>query len=360
MPGTEWNVFREERDELRLIAAPRAKVIPLPNRAFHEEEYDIDERTAEDRKRARNLRRRRLVKVTSTLGNIMVRIALANIGTVNRDNLHLTSLLSELAYHSPDTIRDIRIMDKIRGRIEPGFPVVVTGNEPTDPQAVVWMFTGEKTVYLAFRGNHDLGEVYYALGLSRDKSVADSTETIHPSFAKDFMGMEPHLRPQIEAVLNRVDRIIVTGHGLGAALATLAAPFYSEIFPDEAVECYTYGGPKVGGRDFSSWFKSKVDISVRVIASSDPIPFLPLGREDFTHTTDAICITKAGYGESWSTNVKPSPALLDGIDRIDFDDFSWQQSCSKYRRRVSAALSRLDRQQTSKTYITGPSKPRGA
>ena len=356
---TEWNVYRDEKDELKLSTALAAKRISFPIRGDRVEEYDPFQRMEADRKKARRLRRRRLVRVTSGLGLISVRIALTDIGNFDRKALQMSSVLSELVYHSPDVLRDMALMRGIKRRIESGFPVVIAGNEPTDAQASIWLFPDASELYISFRGDHDLDDLYFALGLS-ERSVADLTDTVHPSFLATFMEMEPLIRPQVESTLNRIDRIIVTGHGLGAALATLAAPFFAEVFPDEKVDCFTFGGPKVGGRDFSDWFNTRVDRAVRVIASSDPVPYFPLGREDYHHVTDATCITKAGYCESWSINVKPSAALLDGIDRIEFDEFRWQQTSTRYRKRVGAALSRSDHHHTSKSYITVPSKLRGA
>ncbi len=356
----EYCTFQLDDNSLKPLATLKAKVIAYPVRTDVAKPYDPDERMCEDRKLARKLRRRRLLRVTSTLGLIKIRVALTDIKSVGAEVLQQACILSELAYHSPEMVQVNSLFLNAKKHALQGFPVVVSGTESTDPQAVLWRFTDTSDLYIAFRGQHDLDKVYYSLGIGEKSSIADSSETVHSSFLKTFMELEPTLRPVIEAELNSVTRIILTGHGLGGAIATIAAPFIAELFPDEQVQCYTFGSPMVGGRDFNDWFKQKVNRAVRIVCSSDPVPYLPLGREDFKHPVDAVCITRSGFCEAWSSNVKPSPEVLDGIERIDFDEWRWQQSCQKYKRRISEAVSRSNRRETSKSFVTPVSKARGA
>lgn len=82
--------------------------------------------------------------------------------------------------------------------------------------------------------------------------------------------------PQIEPVLDRVQaRTIITGHSLGAALATLATSLYT---PDAL---YTFGSPRVGDLAFIGTLKT-VNALRRYVNCCDlvtRIPPEPLGYE---------------------------------------------------------------------------------
>ena len=73
-------------------------------------------------------------------------------------------------------------------------------------------------------------------------------------------------------------RMIVTGHSLGGALATLAAadirkiddPWYSEN-----TELYTYGSPRVGNEATARFLTKQSNYSYRVTSMHDPVPRIP-------------------------------------------------------------------------------------
>lgn len=335
--------------------------ISIPLDLDHSKPFDPDVRILESRRRAKKLRRRRLVRVTSTLGLINVRIAPSSITQFSNNDLKRSCLLSELAYHSPQVFAQVPYVGILLSDMSKGFPINIGGAEATDPQATLWLFKKTADLFVSFRGQYDGDKVYYSLGTAPN-SVASSSKNVHEIFVTDLMNMEPYIRWWIENSVNSIKRIIVTGHGLGGSLATIAAPLFAESFPDLSVSCITFGASRVGGSDFNDWFRDRVSDHVRVIDSSDPIPYLPLGRADLGHPSDALCITRSGYVETWGAGVQPSAQVLEGIERIDFDEWRWQHSAQKYRKRVDAAISRGKSGQTGKEYVITPPKPsrRGA
>jgi predicted lipase len=70
-------------------------------------------------------------------------------------------------------------------------------------------------------------------------------------------------------------RLIVTGHSLGAALATLAALDLKANFPQLNIILYNFGSPRVGNTDFASYYQSKIGTSWRITNNRDIVPHYP-------------------------------------------------------------------------------------
>jgi hypothetical protein len=70
-------------------------------------------------------------------------------------------------------------------------------------------------------------------------------------------------------------RILVTGHSLGGALASLAALEIKNENPGARVGSYTYGSPRVGNKLFSDMYNAVVPDTFKLATKEDPIPHQP-------------------------------------------------------------------------------------
>jgi len=100
----------------------------------------------------------------------------------------------------------------------------------------------------------------------------------------------------------------VTGHSLGAALATHAAAHITKA-GHKVIEFYNFGSPRVGNAKFSQWFDNivKANTKARVTHSHDPVPHLPLHDWGFNHISHEIFYKGKktdGYVSCSDTNVK--------------------------------------------------------
>lgn len=87
-------------------------------------------------------------------------------------------------------------------------------------------------------------------------------DTIHNSILKDV------------DTFNQTSKIILTGHSLGGALATIASCYLMEMgVHTENINVYTFGSPPVGTIDFCDFYKEKLDI-YRLVNSNDVVPQL--------------------------------------------------------------------------------------
>lgn len=129
---------------------------------------------------------------------------------------------------------------------------------------------------------------------------------------------------------NQAERVIITGHSLGGALATLCADVVCEMGLDiEAV--ITFGSPRVGNRTFARRYNEDLaDVTHRVVNARDPVPWLPLPLWSprtgiYTHVDSLVYLPQAGEPEDDSALwLHPGDLLttlfVEGLRRRWFQD----------------------------------------
>ena len=93
--------------------------------------------------------------------------------------------------------------------------------------------------------------------------------------------------------------ILVTGHSLGGALATLAALHLKGKLSNfkNAFHFYTFGSPRVGNFFFSNHLNTVFSNGAysRVTHYDDPVPHLPLDIQGFNHGGNEVWYNKDAY-----------------------------------------------------------------
>lgn len=89
-------------------------------------------------------------------------------------------------------------------------------------------------------------------------------------------------------------KVILTGHSLGGAVATLGAAYLRKA--GIPLDLYTYGSPRVGNDKFTTWFSSQKGGQWRVTHESDPVPRLPPMGVGYRHVTPEYWLTG---GDTW-------------------------------------------------------------
>ena len=133
-------------------------------------------------------------------------------------------------------------------------------------------------------------------------------------------------------------KLIITGHSLGGALATLFA-FRMELKqPGIVKSLVTFGAPRVGGKKFASMADKILGAkALRVVNNNDLIPRLPhcipfcylWGQSQYTHCFDELYIDRAGVGK---TNPHWVSKMIDRILGYRFGDLFGEHS--QYKERV--------------------------
>ena len=114
---------------------------------------------------------------------------------------------------------------------------------------------------------------------------------VHRGFATLY---SPIAQQVIEAArkLDPSRPIYITGHSLGASLATLAAMDLAMQLPElrEQLRLYTYAGPRVGNVEFAEAHSRLVPNNYRIVNMADSVPTAPpttVGKLVFAHAGQA-------------------------------------------------------------------------
>ena len=125
----------------------------------------------------------------------------------------------------------------------------------------------------------------------------------------------------------------LTGHSLGAALATLAAARWREH--DKPVHgLYTFGSPRVGDRDFERTFNQDFGArNFRLVNNADLVTRVPLRAMGFSHAGTPLVFTDKGKLEAdpglWSAFLNRMQGRIDDLGKLGLADLK-QHSIDQY------------------------------
>ena len=181
------------------------------------------------------------------------------------------------------------LVEKLRGG---GFELLDEFNDPvTDTQAFLVVTPRHQFVVLAFRGT----EVTSKKDISTDAKVLkipSITEKIkiHGGFQKAYDSVSEQIEKSLLEKLNEMP-LYITGHSLGAALATVAAISIEQkkYFRDQIAACYTFGSPRVSTKALDLDFKSPI---YRVVNTTDIVTMVP--TFGFRHIGDIRFLERGG------------------------------------------------------------------
>jgi triacylglycerol lipase len=168
---------------------------------------------------------------------------------------------------------------KLRGG---GFRLVdIFNSDETDTQAFL-AASGDFAV-LAFRGT-EVKKKKDVLTDLRATQIAAIEGGVH----KGFQSAYDSVKDQIETCLGTLDEkmpIYITGHSLGAALATVATQNLDQRdkFRERIAACYTFGSPRVGNRKYDRFFKAPI---YRMVNTTDIVTVIPLLIMRYVHIGD--------------------------------------------------------------------------
>lgn len=276
--------------------------------------------------------------LTMTLVRDAVQYAFFDGATAEKQRLQDTDVAADvaasasaakLAYSAPHVVKSHDFAE-----IE-YFDAPPNSGESTN--AYAWIVrnpdTGVRTAYVAFRGTQDTRDMLADLDVwetklpdpwGRSDGAAESSALnkvrVHNGFLCQFKAVQHAVARYLKSRAGQYDRIVFTGHSLGAALAVLAAALYpsptststtkeiaaprdphdSNVDEDDVrfaenanakgggggssrvpVYCHTFGCPRVGDDKFAAYYGRVVHgaNSWRVYNYEDPVPMVPMSWE---------------------------------------------------------------------------------
>lgn len=196
--------------------------------------------------------------------------------------------------------------------------VSAIGYENTGTQAFIASSdesNAESILLIAFRGTErddprdllsdaDLRKTPWIIDESTKKSIGE----VHNGFAKALTdGGEKSVLNQIKNAIRELDgkfsKILLTGHSLGAALATLTAADFKSVAWSTKVFLFTYGSPLVGDSQFANQTASINH--QRFVNCCDLVTRMPPEALNFVHVGNLKYIDRHG-----KIIDSPSPELI--------------------------------------------------
>src|SRR5690349_10460864 len=188
--------------------------------------------------------------------------------------------MSQLAYDHYENDYDARklFITKLQSG---GFELIKTFNDDqTDTQA--FLARNDQYAVLAFRGTEiDKWEDMKIDATASKVSVLQGR--VHAGFKIAYQSVGQDIEANV-LQLNGLP-LYITGHSLGAALATVATQTleHNPRIREMIAACYTFGSPRVGNTEYDIEFKSPI---YRVVNTTDIVTVIPLLLMGYIHIGD--------------------------------------------------------------------------
>jgi len=104
---------------------------------------------------------------------------------------------------------------------------------------------------------------------------------VHRGIYRKYLSLRDQLHDAV--VQHAPRRLLLTGHSLGGALATMAAADLNAHFQDVTLDVVTFGAPRTGNKEFAALLQSSVNLYVRVSDPVDLVTDLPGVLLGFSH-----------------------------------------------------------------------------
>ena len=128
------------------------------------------------------------------------------------------------------------------------------------------------------------------------KTGWDENSMVHRGFAAAYRSVGAEILSEL--LDKRAESVVIAGHSLGGALATLAVEVIADAGCDIA-GVYTFGSPRVGNGAFArSYNEDMADVTFRIVNARDPVPWLPFPLPVrtglYTHVGQRVYLTHDG------------------------------------------------------------------
>lgn len=168
-----------------------------------------------------------------------------------------------------------------------------------------YVIYNDSDIIIACRGTEPTEFADIKADLNVEKVAIEEGVLVHKGFYKSVERIWPGLERALKA--KKTQNIWVTGHSLGAAMATVVAVRLCRDRYRDDLQLFTYGSPRVGNEGFFNLFNDCKIKAHRFINNNDAVTAVP--RWNFKHVGDRV------YMNHWG-NVREMTAMQRAKDRL--------------------------------------------
>lgn len=186
-----------------------------------------------------------------------------------------------------------------------------------------YRFQNKSDMVIACRGTQPSEFNDIKADLRATPVLSETVSRVHKGFKLEVDELYPMIREDLHPKAFGKRTLWVTGHSLGAAMATIIAArcTLDEEMPN-VHELYTYGSPRVGWRKYC---KSSPVKHYRWRNNNDIVTTVPLALMGYTHHGDSCYINAYGQVRNLTTWQRVKDKLRGmwmGIKQLRIDNFS--------------------------------------
>ncbi|KAM3547390.1 hypothetical protein MY1884_009586 [Beauveria asiatica] len=241
-----------------------------------------------------------LAGATSSLASPAVPVRQVASNKASPAEFQLFSQYAQAAYCTAlfDTTINTAVCADNRGSVCDAFKGTVTVKEFTNIEfgtiaGYAATSPSKKHIVVAFKGTDPMSFVDVTTDLTKNLVAAKMYTnffrsnlfpacarcSIHNGFMRAFSSLRAELEQTLRAELAKPGqesyRVVITGHSLGGAVATVAAPYLRAR--GIACDLYTYGSPRVGNQEFANLITNDGGFSARITNGNDFVASVPFG-----------------------------------------------------------------------------------
>ena len=192
---------------------------------------------------------------------------------------NITLYHSESAYCSPSTYLTREYKEPLEGFI----PTYAISDTNHDTHGYIGYQPSSQSITVSFRGSESISNWLSNLDAVLTDYPNCSACKVHKGFYAAEQEVFPEIKSEVDKLIQKYPdyQVLVTGHSLGAALATLTALDLS-LSGIKNIRMFNYGSPRVGNTAYADFYATIVKDRNRVTHHKDIVPHSPM-HERFTH-----------------------------------------------------------------------------
>lgn len=216
------------------------------------------------------------------------------------------NLLKEFPF--PKGIQTIGVLQRNNSNIDFKDPII----------GIVFLCTLTNTLYILFRGTLTFGEWKKDFEFNQSKLCCLNSNNffkgynpnilVHKGFLNVFTSIESSLNDclLISQKGFNVNKVIISGHSLGGALASLTSFYIAthQIYKTLEIQCFTFGKPRVGNIEYSDKINTIKNLDFyRIENENDTVTQLPLASTpNFENPTKPFIFQHEGSSIKFDNN----------------------------------------------------------